>query len=300
MATGSVSLGQVLEEPIKGSSLWRDAGHRLLRTPSAMVGLFLIVLFVSVAILAPVISPYDPTTGSILHKFEAPSIQHLLGTDLQGRDILSRILWGARSSLWVSVLSVTIGLLIGMLVGAISGFLGGWVDFWMMRAIDVMLSLPGLLLTITIVVFIGPGLNTIALAIAIANVPIFARLLRSSILGLKESDFVTASRSIGAKESRILIVHIMPNALTPVIVAATLALATAIVDAAGLGFLGFGPQDPATPDWGTMLTDTYRYLTSGAGFTALFPGIAIVLSVIGFNLVGDGLREALDPRLKRS
>jgi peptide/nickel transport system permease protein len=186
-----------------------------------------------------------------------------------------------------------------MLVGAISGFLGGWVDFWMMRAIDVMLSLPGLLLTITIVVFIGPGLNTIALAIAIENVPIFARLLRSSILGLKESDFVTASRSIGAKESRILIVHIMPNALTPVIVAATLALATAIVDAAGLGFLGFGPQDPATPDWGTMLTDTYRYLTSGAGFTALFPGIAIVLSVIGFNLLGDGLREALDPRLKR-
>jgi peptide/nickel transport system permease protein len=199
----------------------------------------------------------------------------------------------------VSILSVTLGLLIGLFAGAISGFVGGWVDFWIMRVVDIMLSLPGLLLTITIVVFMGPGLNTIAFAIAIENVPIFARILRSSILGLKESDFTTAARSIGAKESRILINHIMPNALTPVIVAATLALATAIVDAAGLGFLGFGPQDPSTPEWGTMLTDTYRYLTSGAGFTALFPGIAIILSVLGFNLLGDGLREALDPRLKR-
>jgi peptide/nickel transport system permease protein len=299
MAPSNVALDQVLEEPIKGSSLWRDAGHRLLHTPSAMIGLFLIGLFVFVAVVSPIISPYDPTAGSIIHRFEPPSIQHLLGTDLQGRDILSRIMWGARSSLWVSILSVTLGLLIGLSGGAISGFLGGWVDFWIMRVVDVMLSLPGLLLTITIVVFIGPGLNTIAFAIAIANVPIFARLLRSSILGLKESDYVTAARSIGSKESRILIIHIMPNALTPVIVAATLALATAIVDAAGLGFLGFGPQDPSTPDWGTMLTDTYRYLTSGAGFTALFPGIAIVLSVIGFNLLGDGLRESLDPRLKQ-
>jgi peptide/nickel transport system permease protein len=299
MATGNVALRQVLEEPIKGSSLWRDAAHRLVRTPSAMVGLFLISLFVFVAVFAPFISPYDPTAGSIVNRFEPPSVQHLLGTDLQGRDILSRIFWGARASLWVSILSVTLGLLIGLSAGAISGFIGGWLDFWMMRIVDIMLSLPGLLLTITIVVFLGPGLNTIAFAIAIENVPIFARILRSSILGLKESDFTTAARSIGAKESRILINHIMPNALTPVIVAATLALATAIVDAAGLGFLGFGPQDPSTPEWGTMLTDTYRYLTSGAGFTAFFPGIAIILSVLGFNLLGDGLREALDPRLKR-
>jgi peptide/nickel transport system permease protein len=299
MATGNVALRQVLDEPIKGSSLWRDAAHRLVRTPSAMVGLFLISLFVFVAVFAPFISPYDPTAGSIVNRFEPPSIQHLLGTDLQGRDILSRIFWGARASLWVSILSVTLGLLIGLFAGAISGFVGGWLDFWMMRIVDIMLSLPGLLLTITIVVFLGPGLNTIAFAIAIENVPIFARILRSSILGLKESDFTTAARSIGAKESRILINHIMPNALTPVIVAATLALATAIVDAAGLGFLGFGPQDPSTPEWGTMLTDTYRYLTTGAGFTAFFPGIAIILSVLGFNLLGDGLREALDPRLKR-
>ncbi len=299
MAAGNVALRQVLEEPIKGSSLWRDAAKRLFHTPSAMVGLFLIGLFVFVAILAPLISPYDPTAGSINNRFEPPTIQHILGTDGQGRDILSRIFWGARASLWVSIFSVTLGLLIGLAGGALSGFLGGWVDFWIMRVVDIMLSLPGLLLTITIVVFLGPGLNTIAIAIAIENVPIFARILRSSILGLKESDFTTAARSIGAKESRVLFNHILPNALTPVIVAATLALATAIVDAAGLGFLGFGPQDPSTPEWGTMLVDTYRYLTSGAGSTALFAGVAIILAVLGFNLLGDGLREALDPRLKR-
>jgi peptide/nickel transport system permease protein len=294
-----IALPQVLEEPIKGTSLWRDAARRLRRNRAALLGVFLIGLFVFVAILAPLIAPYDPTAGNIVERFRPPSSAHLLGTDLQGRDILSRIIWGARSSLWVAVLSVTVGLSLGLIYGAISGFVGGWVDFWLMRVVDIVLSLPGLLLTITIVIFLGPGLNTIALAIAIENVPVFARILRSSILALKESDFTLAARSIGATGPRILLQHVLPNALTPVIVAATLALATAIVDAAGLGFLGFGPQDPATPEWGTMLTDTYRYLSNGAAFTALFPGIAIVISVLGFNLLGDGLREALDPRLKR-
>jgi peptide/nickel transport system permease protein len=279
--------------------LWADAADRLVHNGPAMIGLVLVVGFIAVALLAPLLAPYDPAAGSIVNRFKPPSPAHLLGTDLQGRDILSRIIWGARSSLWVAVLSVSAGLSAGLVYGAISGYAGGAVDFWMMRVVDVMLSLPGLLLTITIVVFLGPGLNTIAFAIAVENVPIFARLLRSSILGLKETDYVMASRSIGARGRRILLGHIMPNALTPVIVAATLALATAIVDAAGLGFLGFGPQDPSTPEWGTMLTDTYRYLTSGAAFTAFFPGVAIVFSVLGFNLLGDGLRESLDPRLKR-
>jgi peptide/nickel transport system permease protein len=294
-----IALPQQLEAPIKGTSLWRDAARRLIRNPAALVGFFLVFTFVFVAVFAPFISPYSPTVGTIDNKFLAPSTAHVLGTDLQGRDILSRILWGARSSLWVSVLSVTVGLSIGLTYGSISGYLGGWFDFWMMRVVDIILSLPGLLLTITIVLFLGPGLNTIAFAIAIENVPIFARLVRSSILALKESDFVLAAHSIGASNRRILLQHIMPNALTPVIVQGTLALATAIVDAAGLGYLGFGPQDPATPEWGTMLTDTQQYLTSGAAFTALFPGIAIILAVLGFNLLGDGLREALDPRLKR-
>jgi peptide/nickel transport system permease protein len=299
--TAGIALPQALDEPIIGSSLWRDAAHRLRRNPAAMLGLALIGLFVIVAIGAPLIAPYSPTVGSVLRAdhFQLPSAAHILGTDIQGRDVLSRIMWGARSSLWVAVLSVSIGLSLGLIYGAISGYVGGWLDFWMMRVVDIVLSLPGLLLTITIVIFLGPGLNTIALAIAIENVPVFARILRSSILALKESDFTLAARSIGATGPRILLRHILPNALTPVIVASTLALATAIVDAAGLGFLGFGPQDPGTPEWGAMLTDTYRYLQSGAAFTALFPGVAIVISVLGFNLLGDGLREALDPRLKR-
>ena len=294
-----IALPQQLEAPIKGTSLWRDAARRLMRNPAALVGLFLICTFVFVAVFAPLISPYSPLDGTIVNRFKPPGPTHLLGTDLQGRDILSRILWGARSSLWVGVMSVSVGLTIGITYGAISGYVGGWLDFWMMRVVDIILSLPGLLLTITIVLFLGPGLNTIALAIAIENVPIFARLVRSSILALKETDFVLAARSMGASGPRILLQHVMPNALTPVIVQGTLALATAIVDAAGLGYLGFGPQDPATPEWGTMLTDTQRYLTSGAAYTALFPGIAIILAVLGFNLLGDGLREALDPRLKR-
>ncbi len=294
-----IALPSAVEPAVRGTSLWRDAAHRLLRNRAALVGIGLIGLFVVVALAAPLIAPYSPTDGSIVNRFKPPSLSHLLGTDLQGRDILSRIIWGARSSLWVAVLSVATGLSIGVVYGSLSGFVGGWLDFWLMRVVDIVLALPGLLLTITIVLFLGPGLNTIAIAIAIENVPIFARILRSSILGLKESDYVLAARAIGVPRRRILLAHILPNALTPVIVAATLALATAIVDAAGLGFLGFGPQDPATPEWGTMLTDTYRYLTSGAAFTALFPGIAIILSVLGFNLLGDGLREALDPRLRR-
>ncbi len=284
---------------LAGTSLWRDAARRLRRNRAAMIGLVLIVVMILAALLAPIVAPYAPEQGSIVNRFKPPSVAHLLGTDLQGRDILSRIIWGARSSLWVAILSVTVGLSLGLVYGSISGYVGGWLDFWMMRLVDIILSLPGLLLTVAIVIVLGPGLNTIALAIAIENVPIFARILRASILAQKEADFTLAARSVGATGPRILLTHILPNSLSPVIVQATLAMATAIVDAAGLGFLGFGPQDPATPEWGTMLTDTYRYLQSGAGFAALSPGIAIVLFVLGFNLLGDGLRESLDPRLKR-
>jgi peptide/nickel transport system permease protein len=198
--------------------------------------------------------------------------------------------------LFVACISVLIGAAIGLTYGLLSGYIGGTVDATMMRLVDVMLSIPGLLLTLAIVVWLGPGLGTIAIAIAIANVPVFARVARGSVLGLLGSEFVTAARAIGVSDIRMLTRHIMPNSLTPLLVTATIAMGTAIVEAAGLGFLGFGPQDPATPEWGTMLTDTFRYLAVGAGFTALFPGIAIVVTVIGINLLGDSLREALDPR----
>ncbi|OGN86929.1 MAG: peptide ABC transporter permease [Chloroflexi bacterium GWC2_73_18] len=287
------------QSAIVSRGLWRDAARRLRRNRAGMVGLVLIALFVFVAIAAPLIAPYGPNVGRIQDKFLPPSPEHLLGTDLQGRDLLSRILFGARSSLYVGLLSVSIGFGVGVTYGALAGFIGGWIDFWAMRFVDIVLAMPGLLLTIAIVVWLGPGLDRIAFAIAVGNMPIFARIVRSSILALKESDFVLAARSMGASSPRILLAHVLPNALTPVIVQATLTLATAIIDAAGLQFLGFGDQDPGIPEWGAMLTDTFRYIQAGATFTALFPGMAIVISVLGFNLLGDGLRESLDPRLKR-
>ena len=220
-----------------------------------------------------------------------------MGTNIQGQDVLSRIIWGARLTLGIAVLSVTIGVAVGGFFGAIAGYFKGSVDGIIMRMVDIMLAIPGLLLAIGIVTFLGRGVVQIAMAIAIVNVPIFARLLRSSLLGLREADYVVAARSVGVRGPTILTRHMLPNAIGPLIVQATLALATAVVDAAALGFLGLGP-DPRTPEWGAMLSDTYRYLNE-AVWLAFFPGIAIVISVIGFNLLGDGMREALDPRLRR-
>jgi peptide/nickel transport system permease protein len=182
-------------------------------------------------------------------------------------------------------------------IGAAAGYLGGWVDSILMRLMDIMLAIPGLLLAIGIVAVLGPGVTQIMIAVGVTQIPIFARLLRGTILGTREADYVLAARSVGVRRKTILLSHIIPNSLSPVIVQGTLALATAIIDVAGLGFLGLGPQDPSTPEWGTMLTDTTRYLQT-APHLALIPGIAIVISVLGFNLIGDGLREALDPRFR--
>jgi peptide/nickel transport system permease protein len=180
----------------------------------------------------------------------------------------------------------------------VAGFFRGWIDAVIMRAVDIMLSIPGLLLAIAVVSWLGRGVVQVAIAIAVVNIPIFARILRGSLLALRDADYVIAARSVGVGGPSLLVRHMLPNALSPLIVQATLALATAVVDAAALGFLGLGPPDPRTPEWGTMLTDTYRYLTD-AVHLAFFPGIAIVLAVLGFNLLGDGMREALDPRLRR-
>jgi peptide/nickel transport system permease protein len=193
--------------------------------------------------------------------------------------------------------SVAVGLSLGLFLGAIAGYLGGFVDSLVMRLMDIWLSIPGLLLAIGIVAALGPGLIQIMIAVGATQVPIFARLLRGSILAQRENDFVLAARAIGVPRRSILAAHILPNAISPVIVQGTLAMATAIIDVAGLGFLGLGPQDPATPEWGTMLTETTRYLQT-APHLAIIPGIAIVVSVLGFNLIGDGLREALDPKLR--
>ncbi|HET7677117.1 MAG TPA: ABC transporter permease [Candidatus Limnocylindrales bacterium] len=278
--------------------LWRDALRRLLRNRPALVGFFFIGIFVLAALLAPVIAPYDPLAGRLVDRLKPPSAEHIMGTDLQGRDEFSRILYGARVSLQVGVVSVVLGLLMGGTIGALAGGIGGRVDTILMRVVDVLLAIPGILLAIGIVAWLDRGLFQIMLAVAATNAPIFARLLRGSLLALRESDFVIAARSIGASSPRLLFRHLLPNALTPLIVQATLALATAIIDVAGLGFLGLGPPDPRTAEWGTMLTDSTKFLHQ-AQHLIFFPGLAIVISAIGFNLLGDGLRESLDPRLRR-
>jgi peptide/nickel transport system permease protein len=284
--------------PRAGRGLWRDALRRLMRNGPAIVGLVCIAVFVVGAVLAPVLAPYDPTAGTLSQAMKGPSAAHLMGTDLLGRDELSRVLYGARISLTVGVIAVFFGLLFGTLIGAIAGGAGGAADTILMRITDVLLAVPGILLAIGIVAWLGHGEIQIMLAVGISYAPIFARLLRSSLLALRESDFVMAGRSIGASGPRLLMRHMLPNALTPLIVQATLALATAIIDVAGLGFLGLGPGDPRIAEWGEMLTDSARFLQS-APYLIFFPGAAIVISAVGFNLLGDGLRESLDPRLKR-
>ena len=297
MAAGT-GVAVVRAAPRASRGLWRDALQRLFRNGPAILGLIFIAIFVIGAILAPYISPYDPTVGVLSNNLQGPSLAHLMGTDLLGRDEFSRVLYGARISLTVGVVAVIFGLIGGTLVGAIAGGAGGLADGILMRVVDVLLAVPGILLAIGIIAWLGHGEIQIMLAVGVSYSPIFARLLRGSLLALRESDYVIAARSMGASPTRILLRHMLPNALTPLIVQATLAAATAIIDVAGLGFLGLGPGDPRIAEWGEMLTDSSRFLQS-APYLILFPGAAIVISAVGFNLLGDGLREAIDPRLKR-
>jgi peptide/nickel transport system permease protein len=298
----SVAELEAQELVVEGTGgLWRDARVRLMQQPGAIVGLLIVSVFIVVAIFAPVIAPFDPRAQDLNLVSNGccpgPTAQHWLGVDQLGRDELSRIFYGARYSLTIGIVAVSVGLAVGLLLGAIAGYAGGVVDSVIMRAMDIMLAIPGLLLAIGIVAALGAGIFQIMIAVGVTNIPIFARLLRGSILAQRENDFVLAARSVGVPRRRILASHILPNAISVVIVAATLALATAIIDVAGLGFLGLGPQDPGTPEWGTMLTEVDRYLQS-APLLAVIPGIAIVLLVLGFNLIGDGLREAFDPKLR--
>lgn len=296
MTQAAATVGTQHEDRAVG--LWADALRRMSRSPAAIIGGSVIGFFILMAIFAPFLAPYDPTRGNLADSYLPLSPEHWFGTNVQGQDVLSRIIFGSRLTLGIAVMSVTIGVSIGTLLGALAGYFRGWVDAVIMRGVDIMLSIPGLLFAIGVVTWLGRGVVQIAIAIAIINVPIFARLLRGSLLSLREADYVSAARSVGVRGPTLLLQHMLPNAMGPLIVQATLALATAVVDAAALGFLGLGPPDPRTPEWGTMLSDTYRYLNS-AVHLAFFPGIAIVLSVLGFNLLGDAMREALDPKLRR-
>ena len=305
MSVAEIEARQVQQLEAPGGGLWAEAWRRLRKNKGAIVGFIFVGIFVFVAVFAPLIAIEDPRgrgVDDLLGRLEGsccpgPSKEHPFGIDQQGRDQFSRVVYGARYSLVIGVVSVAVGLSIGLVLGGLSGFFGGATDSVIMRLMDIMLAVPGLLLAIGIVAALGQGIWQIMVAVGVTQIPVFARLLRGSVLAAKENDFVLAARSVGVPRRSILGAHILPNAMSPVIVTGTLALATAIIDVAGLGFLGLGPQDPGTPEWGTMLTDTTRYLQT-APHPALIPGAAIVFTVLGFNLIGDGLREALDPKFR--
>lgn len=281
---------------MENNSLWMDVFKRIIKSKVATVGLVIIIILLASAVLAPLITPYGPTDGNLVDRIQAPSNVHYLGTDSQGRDIYSRIIYGSRISIQIGVISVGIALIIGTIMGAVAGYYGGKVDAILMRLVDIMLAFPSILLAIAIMAVLGPSLNNAMIAIGIVNIPTFARIVRSSVLSVKAVEFVEAARALGAKDARIIFVHILPNCLAPIIVQATMGIGSAILEAAGLSFLGLGAQPP-TPEWGAMLSDARQFITT-APWVAFFPGIAIMFTVLGFNLLGDGLRDALDPRLK--
>jgi peptide/nickel transport system permease protein len=305
----SLSLAEADTSAIEGEpdeaagGLWSDAFKRLRRNPAAIVGAVLVLLFLAVAIFAPLLAPYNPAAqvgfGDIRPSYvPGPSSQHWLGLDTLGRDELSRIIFGARQSLIVAVVSVTIAGIVGSVLGLLAGAFGGWVDNLVMRVVDIMLAVPGLLFAIGVAAMLGQSLKSVMIAIATVNVPIFARLLRGSMLANRGADYVLAARSLGVRRKDITLGHVVPNSVSPVIVQGTLTLATAVVDAAGLSFLGLGSADPSIPEWGRMLTEMQDAL-SYAPHLALFPGLGIVLSALGFTLLGEAMREAIDPKFRR-
>jgi peptide/nickel transport system permease protein len=274
-------------------TLERQMWERFCRNRGALVGLLILALFFSVAVLAPFATTYQPEENHLDQKLLEPSPAHLLGTDHLGRDILARLAYGARFSLLIGFAAVAVGLAIGVPLGAVSGFYGGWLDLIIQRVIDVLLSLPGFLLALSLVAVLGVGIVNVILAVGVGVVPAFVRLVRASTLSISARSYVEAARAGGAGGPRIIWRHVLPNALPPVVVQATLGLGSTLLTAAGLGFLGLGVQQP-TPEWGSMLGEGRSYIFSNPNL-ATFPGIAIFLTVLAFNLAGDGLRDALDP-----
>ncbi len=287
-----------------------DALANLLRNRSAVVGLFILGFLFAVAVLAPVIAPFDPVDSLIRvggKPYTAPCIhvlgcaasqpEHIAGLDQNARDEISRVIFGARISLFIGFTTVGFAIVLGVIFGAVAGYSGGWADNGIMRVMDVLLAFPSLLLAIAIVTLLGPGLNNALIAIGVTQIPIYARVVRSSVISVKELDFVTAERALGASPLRILSRRVLPNSLTPLIVQGTLGIATAVLDAAALSFIGLGAQPPAA-EWGRMIGDAKDQIFT-APWLIFFPGVALSLTVLGFNLLGDGLRDALDPRLNR-
>ncbi len=294
MAETAIKQDQAEMQKVAGP--WKEAWRGFRKSKVAVVGMGIVIFFVLLAIFGPLITPQGINEQNLSQRLMPPSSSHWMGTDDFGRDILSRVVYGARISLWVGFLAVIGSVVVGSILGILAGYYGRWVDTIISRIFDIMLAFPSILLAIAVVSVLGPSLRNALIAIAIINVPNFGRLIRSKVLSIKEDEYIMSAKAIGMKDNRILVSHILPNSMAPVIVQGTLAIATAIIEAAALGFLGLGAQAPS-PEWGKMLADSRSYLTN-APWTMIFPGVAIMLTVLGFNLMGDGLRDALDPRMK--
>ncbi|MBV9826994.1 MAG: ABC transporter permease [Alphaproteobacteria bacterium] len=277
-----------------GERPWQLALHRLWRRKAAVVGFSVVVFFIALAALAPLVSPYDPVATNFLLVRKPPSLLHWFGTDEIGRDVLARMIWGTRASLLAGLVSVSLAMMTGVPLGLVSGYVGSLLDAVVMRLIDAMLAIPFLILAIALAAFLGPSLTNAMIAIGVSQMPIFVRLTRAQVLSVKQEDYVEAARAVGNPHYRILLRHILPNIVPPLLVQATLASAAAIIAEASLSFLGLG-QQPPDPSWGSMLNTAKNFL-SQAPWMAIWPGLAIFALVLSLNLFGDGLRDALDPR----
>ena len=273
----------------RGSGFWADTLHRVVRNRAAVVGGTVVVLFIAVALFAPVLSPYDPLKDRLGERLRAPSGAHWLGTDELGRDVLSRVLHGARITVQIQLAAVGLALAVGAALGLAAGYIGRWVDQLIMRLMDILMAFPGIFLALAIIAALGTGLGNVIIAAGIFLVPQFARVVRASVLTLKDMEFVQAARALVFR-------YLLPNSLAPIIVQTSLRMATVLLTASGLSFLGLGVQPPS-PEWGAMLSNARSYMIT-APHVAMIPGLAIALVVLGFNLLGDGLRDSLDPRLR--
>nr|WP_246199987.1 nickel transporter permease [Salirhabdus euzebyi] len=277
-------------------SPWRDAMRQLRKNHFALAGFVIIVFFILLGLVAPLLTPFAFDEQDIINRLQPPSAEHWLGTDHLGRDIFTRIAYGARISLQVGFFAVTGALVVGSILGIVAGYFGRWIDMLISRIFDILLAFPSILLAIAVVAILGASLENALIAIAIINIPIFGRLVRSKVISLREEEYIMAAKAQGMKNGRIILHHILPNSTAPIIVQATLGFGTAILEAAALGFLGLGAQPP-DPEWGKMLADARDFIQL-APWTLIVPGVAIMLVVLGFNLIGDGLRDALDPKMK--
>ncbi|MDG5761792.1 ABC transporter permease [Natronococcus sp. A-GB1] len=282
------------EASVSTQSTWRDFLDEIRYNPLTLAGTLIVAFLFAVAIVGPVLTPYDPTSQDLANGLQPPSLAHPFGTDQLGRDMLTRIVYGARFSLGIAIAVTSIRVVLGTTVGLVAGYVGGWVDEFLMRLVDIQLAFPGLILALVIAGVLGPSLRNVMIALAIVGWATYARVVRGNVLSVKERDYVAASRLLGTPPRRITKRHLLPNAINPVIVLATLNLGTVVLATAGLSFLGLGAQPP-TPEWGTMLASGRNHLRD-AWWIVNIPGVAIMLTVLGFNLLGDGLRDTLDPK----